>query len=123
MVLPAMRSIDRRRRFAPPHHEGLIPAQPVRPHPEGRALARVSKDGPRKDWRGTASLAGTVAATLAPGSSLEKASSYDILHSAGLGGSTFGGVSAMPNLVTGLSYTPTDVFLNVTAAQLGHSSG
>ena len=72
---------------------------------------------------GTASLAGTVAATLAPGSSLAKASSYDILRSAGLGGSTFGGVSAMPNLATSLSYTPTDVFLNVTAAQLGQSSG
>jgi T5SS/PEP-CTERM-associated repeat protein/autotransporter-associated beta strand protein len=81
--------------------------------PVGATMANVS---------GTASLAGTVETTLAPGVSLAKASTYDILHSGGLGGTVFGGAASMPNLATSLSYSPTDVFLTVTAAQLGEST-
>jgi len=62
---------------------------------------------------GAATLAGTV---LAPGS--YAARSYDILHAAGgLGGTTFSGVAlGNPNFNAGLSYSATDVFLNLTAA-------
>jgi uncharacterized protein with beta-barrel porin domain len=68
---------------------------------------------------GAATLAGTV---LAPGSYATR--SYDILHAAGgLGGTTFGGVTiSNPNFNASLSYTPTDVFLNLTAA-LGAGGG
>jgi uncharacterized protein with beta-barrel porin domain len=72
---------------------------------------------------GTASLAGNVLAAFAPGSYLAK--QYDILHSAGLGGTTFAGLGTT-NLPTGftanLNYTPTDVFLNLTAA-IGQGGG
>jgi uncharacterized protein with beta-barrel porin domain len=72
---------------------------------------------------GTASLAGNVLAAFAPGSYLAK--QYDILHSAGLGGTTFTGLGTT-NLPTGftanLNYTPTDVFLNLTAA-IGQGGG
>jgi uncharacterized protein with beta-barrel porin domain len=72
---------------------------------------------------GTASLAGNVLAAFAPGSYLTK--QYDILHSAGLGGTTFAGLGTA-NLPAGftvnLSYTPTDVFLNLTGA-IGQSGG
>jgi hypothetical protein len=46
---PAMRSIVRRRRVAPPHHEGLISYRVFRPHPE-EPRSGVSMDGPRQDW-------------------------------------------------------------------------
>ena len=72
---------------------------------------------------GTASLAGNVLAAFAPGSYLVK--QYDILHSTGLGGTTFAGLGTT-NLPAGftvnLNYTPTDVFLNLTAA-IGQSGG
>jgi uncharacterized protein with beta-barrel porin domain len=65
---------------------------------------------------GTASLAGNVLAAFAPGSYVNK--QYDILHSAGLGGTTFASLGTT-NLPAGfsasLSYTPTDVFLNLRA--------
>jgi uncharacterized protein with beta-barrel porin domain len=72
---------------------------------------------------GTAALAGSVQAAFAPGSYVVR--SYDILHAAGgLGGTTFSGVSG--NVPAGfsesLSYTSTDVFLNLTAA-LGAGAG
>jgi uncharacterized protein with beta-barrel porin domain len=61
---------------------------------------------------GTASLAGTVQANIA--SATHK--SYDILHSAGLGGSRFNAlVLTNPNFSGSLSYTATDVFLSLTA--------
>ena len=65
---------------------------------------------------GTASLAGTVEADFASGTYLNS-KSYDILHSAGLGGTTFGGLTTVnaPNFATSLSYTATDVFLDLTA--------
>ena len=64
---------------------------------------------------GTASLAGTVEAFFAPGTYVVPRS-YDILQSAGLGGTTFSGVIASPaNFQANLSYTATDVFLNLTA--------
>jgi autotransporter-associated beta strand protein len=71
---------------------------------------------------GTASLAGTVQAVLVPGSYAQR--SYDILHAAGgLGGTTFGGLSlSTPNFAASLSYTATDVFLNLTAATLGNGT-
>ncbi|HEY3642560.1 MAG TPA: autotransporter domain-containing protein, partial [Xanthobacteraceae bacterium] len=71
---------------------------------------------------GTASLAGTVQTVFAPGTYVGR--SYDILHSAGLNGTTFSGVSG--NVPTGLteslSYTSTDVLLTLTAT-LGQSGG
>jgi len=65
---------------------------------------------------GTASLAGTVQALLAPGSYARR--SYDILHATGgLGGTTFDSLTVFPpNFAGSLSYTSTDVFLNLTAA-------
>ena len=61
---------------------------------------------------GTASLAGTVQANIASATN----KSYDILHSAGLGGTRFNAlVLTNPNLSGSLSYTATDVFLTQTA--------
>jgi uncharacterized protein with beta-barrel porin domain len=69
---------------------------------------------------GTASLAGTVNAVFAPAAYVTK--SYDILHSGGLGGTTFSGLAVIPpNFDASLSYSTTDVFLNLTA-QLGQST-
>ena len=65
---------------------------------------------------GTASLAGNVLAAFAPGSYIEK--QYTILHSAGLNGTTFDahGTTNLPGgFTTNLSYTNTDVLLNLTA--------
>ncbi len=72
---------------------------------------------------GTGTLAGTVEAVFAPGTYTAK--QYDILHTAGLNGSTFSGVTNgnLPaGFATSLSYTPTDVFLDLTA-QLGSQPG
>ena len=72
---------------------------------------------------GTAMLTGaSVQAVLAPGSYVAR--QYTILHAdGGLGGTTFSGVTpsgvSLPNFSTTLSYTPTDVLLNLTAATLG----
>ena len=61
---------------------------------------------------GTASLAGAVQANVASATN----ESYDILHSAGLGGSRFNAlVLSNPNFSGNLSYTATDVFLTLTA--------
>jgi uncharacterized protein with beta-barrel porin domain len=72
---------------------------------------------------GTATLTGgsvqaTYSGTLTKGS-------FDILHAGGgLGGTTFAGVSSnFPDLGFSLSYSPTDVFFNLTSAQLGASNG
>jgi uncharacterized protein with beta-barrel porin domain len=67
---------------------------------------------------GMASLAGTVQVAVTGGASLTQ--KYDILHAGGLVG-TFSGVDA-PNFAAGLSYTPTDVFLTLNAAELGAGS-
>ena len=64
---------------------------------------------------GTATLAGNVQVA----STNPKAGTYDILHSAGLGGTTFAGATSLnPNFAVSLGYTATDVFLSVKA-QLG----
>jgi len=58
----------------------------------------------------------SVQAVFAPGGYMVK--SYDILHAdRGLGGTTFSGVSGNlpPDFAASLSYTATDVFLNLTA--------
>ncbi len=69
---------------------------------------------------GTATLAGTVQAAFTPSSF--SAHSYDILHAnGGFGGTVFGGVST-PNFSSSLSYSATDVTLNLTAASLGTGS-
>ena len=61
---------------------------------------------------GTASLAGAVQANIASATN----KSYDILHSAGLGGSRFNAlVLSNPNFSGNLSYTATDVFFILTA--------
>ena len=61
---------------------------------------------------GTASLAGTVQANISSATN----KSYDILHSAGLGGTKFNAlVFTNPNFSGSLSYTATDVFLTPTA--------
>jgi uncharacterized protein with beta-barrel porin domain len=65
---------------------------------------------------GTASLNGNVLAAFASGSYFVR--QYDILHSAGLGGTTFTslGTTNLPGALTAtLSYDTTDVFLNLTA--------
>src|SRR5262249_10590061 len=71
---------------------------------------------------GTATLTGgSVLAVFAPGSYVAR--SYDILHAAGgLGGTTFSGASSSPNFSVSLSYTATDVLLNLNAA-LGTGAG
>jgi uncharacterized protein with beta-barrel porin domain len=72
-------------------------------------------------FTGMASLAGAVQAVLAPGS-YSRTTAYDILHAtAGLGGTTFSGVE-VPNFAARLSYTATDVFLSLNAAELGAGS-
>jgi autotransporter-associated beta strand protein len=77
----------------------------------------------RTNVTGTAALAGTVQATFLPGT--QYLPHYTILSSAGLGGTTFDGITAggVPaNFAASLSYTPTDVVLDYTAV-LGASSG
>src|SRR5262249_43503194 len=73
---------------------------------------------------GTASLNNaTVQVVFAPGS-LQK--SYDILSSGGLGGSKFGTLQTMnlpPMLTASLSYSGTDVFLNLTGGGGGGGGG
>ncbi len=70
---------------------------------------------------GAVSLAGTVQANFAPGTYVSR--SYDILHSGGLGGTTFSGVTTVPsNFNAALNYTSTDVLLNLTAG-LGQATG
>ncbi len=64
---------------------------------------------------GTASLAGTVDAHLTSGA-FTTIKTYDILHSSGLGGTTFNGlIISNPNLGASLTYTGTDVFLTLKA--------
>jgi autotransporter-associated beta strand protein len=73
---------------------------------------------------GSASLAGTVQAVFAPGSYMMR--SYDILHAAGgLGGTTFSGLTGnVPaNFTASLSYTSTDVLLNLIANLGGGGPG
>ena len=70
---------------------------------------------------GTAALAGNVLAAFSPGA--YAVNQYTILKSAGLGGTTFAGATAsLPGFAANLSYTPTSVLLNFTAA-LGAQSG
>ncbi len=80
-------------------------------------------DADRTSVTGTATLAGTVNAAFASGSYLAR--SYTILSATGgLGGTTFNTLSTsnLPgNFYAGLSYTTTDVLLNLTAV-LGGSS-
>jgi uncharacterized protein with beta-barrel porin domain len=62
---------------------------------------------------GTATLAGNVEANIQGGLSNK---TYTILHSGGLGGTTFDGfISTMPGLSATLTYTPTDVLLAFNA--------
>jgi autotransporter-associated beta strand protein len=72
---------------------------------------------------GTAALAGTVEAAFAVGSSASR--NYTILHTAGLGGTTFDGLQ-ISNLPGGfgasLDYTTTDALLELTAT-LGAGTG
>ncbi|WP_354109163.1 autotransporter domain-containing protein [Bradyrhizobium sp. S3.12.5] len=70
----------------------------------------------RANVTGIASLSGgTVQASFLPGAYVGK--SYTILSAAGLGGTTFSGVSGgLPGFNVGLSYTPSDVLLNLTAS-------
>jgi autotransporter-associated beta strand protein/YVTN family beta-propeller protein len=72
---------------------------------------------------GTAALAGNVQAVFASGSYVTR--QYDILHSAGLGGTTFGALTTnglSSGFTASLSYTATDVFLNLTANLGGPTS-
>jgi uncharacterized protein with beta-barrel porin domain len=69
------------------------------------------------DVSGTATLAGTVSAVLLPGATI--AHQYTILHSAGLGGTTFDSLSVFGGITASLVYLPnptaTDVDLDITA--------
>jgi uncharacterized protein with beta-barrel porin domain len=66
---------------------------------------------------GTATLAGTVSAVLLPGATI--AHQYTILHSAGLGGTTFSSLDVFGGITASLVYLPnpsaTDVDLDITA--------
>ncbi|SHL39881.1 autotransporter-associated beta strand repeat-containing protein [Bradyrhizobium lablabi] len=79
----------------------------------------------RTNVSGTATLTGaSVQTVFAPGSYLTK--SFDILHATGgLGGTTFAGVSGnVPaGIAESLSYTATDVFLNLSLTNLGAGGG
>ena len=61
---------------------------------------------------GTASLAGGVEALLQPGVTKQ---TYTILHSGGLGGTTFDSLTVAPGFTGTLTYTPTDVLLGLNA--------
>jgi outer membrane autotransporter protein len=77
----------------------------------------------RTNVSGTAALAGTVQAAFQPGNYL--VNSYTILHSGGLGGTKFDSLTTgnlLPGFSASLSYTTTDVLLNLTAA-LGAGGG
>ncbi len=76
----------------------------------------------RTNVSGTAALGGTVQAVFAPGSYVAR--QYDILHSTGLGGTAFSGLTTanQPGFNASLSYSATDVFLNLTA-MLGSGGG
>ena len=79
----------------------------VQVYPTSASMATVS---------GAATLAGSVQASFAPGSYVQK--QYDILHSGGLSGTTFATLTTTnlpPGFVASLSYTPTDVLLNLIA--------
>ena len=69
---------------------------------------------------GNASLHGTVDAVFMPGL-YASIKTYDILHSGGLNGTTFDNLvtNLSPNFTANLSYTATDVFLNL-GADLGN---
>jgi T5SS/PEP-CTERM-associated repeat protein len=67
---------------------------------------------------GTASLTG---GTVVPNVLSVSHKTYLILHSAGLNGTTFNGISD-PNFLGELSYSATDVFLTLTEAELGHGT-
>ncbi|MGH6789761.1 MAG: autotransporter outer membrane beta-barrel domain-containing protein [Pseudolabrys sp.] len=69
---------------------------------------------------GKASLNGNVIANVGAGTSLSK--QYTILHSGGLNGTTFTGVTTNSNFLAGLSYTTTDAILTLTGA-LGAGGG
>jgi hypothetical protein len=69
---------------------------------------------------GTASLAGDVQALLQPGVTKQ---TYTILHSGGLGGTTFDSLTVAPGFTGKLTYTPTDVLLGLNANLGGAGSG
>ena len=82
-------------------------------NPQAASLANVS---------GTATLSGgNVLAAIAPGDYVQK--QYHILHAAGgLNGTFATATSSAPGFVANLDYTPTDVFLSLTAG-LGAGGG
>jgi len=87
----------------------------VQLNPSTTTLANVS---------GTAALGGNVLAAFASGSYVPK--QYDILHTAGLNGTTFSGAATTnrpANFNATLSYSATDVFLNLAAALGGGNGG
>ncbi|HEY2135508.1 MAG TPA: autotransporter domain-containing protein [Xanthobacteraceae bacterium] len=84
-------------------------------------VATLGATASRANVGGTAALAGTVQAFFTPGTYTRTAQT--ILHSGGLGGTTFGGLTSnMPGFVGTLSYTTTDVLLGLTAG-LGAGGG
>jgi uncharacterized protein with beta-barrel porin domain len=78
----------------------------------------------RANVSGTAALGGTVDAIFAPGTYVAK--QYDILHSAGLNGTKFASLATFSppaNFVATLSYSSTDVFLNLQSTLGGGGGG
>ena len=77
----------------------------------------------RTNITGTAALGGGVQAAFQPGSNIAR--SYDILSAAGGRNGTFSGVTTtgISGFAASLSYTATDVFLNLTANLGGAASG
>jgi autotransporter-associated beta strand protein len=92
--------------------------------PGGNYLVQLSPTAATQaNVSGTAALGGNVLAAFAAGTYVPR--QYDILHSAGLGGTTFAalGTSNLPaNFTPSLSYTATDVMLDLSAT-MGASGG
>ena len=88
----------------------------------GVYIVEVGTTADRTNVTGTAALAGTVFAIIQPGAGSQR--SHTILSSAGLGGTTFNSLATnLPGgFITTLSYTPTDVMLNVTAGLSGSTT-
>ena len=85
-------------------------------------LVQVGASASNTNVLGTASLANATVQVAAIGG-VQGNKTYDILHSTNIGGSRFGSVQSLtPGFTETLSYSATDVFLNLTA-NLGGGGG
>jgi uncharacterized protein with beta-barrel porin domain len=79
------------------------------------AVQLGASSAPFANVSGNATLAGTVVAIAAPGTTIVR--QYDLLHSGSLGGTSFSGVTtSLPGFSASLSYSATDAYLTLDAA-------